>query len=67
MRGSMSRYSVWGPRESKSLLWVTITNVSNKEAGFLKVGTLTTHRDLIMTLAMNSWLVKLLINKFKDN
>lgn len=58
----------WHPRGRKAYLWATVTNVSSQEVGFSKMENhLPILRNLITTLAMNSWLVKNLIGKFKEN
>ena len=68
MQESVNCYSAWGPGKSQASLWVTVTTVSSKKAGFLKRGKyLPILRNLIMTSVMNSWLVKILEDNFKEN
>ena len=68
MQESTNCCSAWGPGKSKASLWVTVTTVSSKKAGFFKMGKyLPIFRNLIMTSVMNSWLVKILEDNFKEN
>ena len=57
-----------GPWEIQIISLGQVTTVSSKKAGFFKIGKyLPILRNLIMTSVMNSWLVKILVNKFKEN
>lgn len=64
----MNRYPVWGPGTSQRSLSGPQLLMSSKAVGFLKNGKASpTLRNIIMTLAMNSWLVENLIEIFKEN